>query len=78
MDKVCLINLLLSVDYTELGELELCDQDCEEECVCKMCVCCSVCSAQCQCIANRMDMNEKMASILKLGDVNYRYHTINK
>ena len=65
--------LFLSVDYTETREMEDCNLDCDEECVCQLCLCCSVCSEQCRCSSNIKDENEKMLRMFQFGDENYRF-----
>ena len=62
-----------SVDYTETMDPETCDLECDEGCRCQLCVCCSVCSEQCKCSSNILDLNEKMQNILGFGDENYRF-----
>ena len=51
------------------------DLDCENDqmCSCSMCVCCSACSALCECQMATRDPNQKMADILGFGDSAYRW-----
>ena len=61
------------MDYTEPVEPVPCDLNCDEECICQLCSCCSVCADQCSCPAATTDSDEKMVRILKFGDQNYRF-----
>ena len=63
------------VEYTTDQETKICeDLDCENDqmCSCSMCVCCSACSALCECQMATRDPNKKMADILGFGDSAYR------
>ena len=63
------------MDYTVDTEVIRCAElDCEGRgiCSCSRCLCCSICSALCDCPSATTDPNKKMAQILGFGDVNYR------
>ena len=49
------------------------DFDCQDEamCLCSLCICCSVCCAQCDCQMATKDPNLKIAQLLGFGDRNY-------
>ena len=67
-------NTPFKVDYTVDATEKNCeDLDCEEKqaCFCSDCVCCSICSAQCECPVAVRDPDQKMAQILGFGDTNY-------
>ena len=63
------------VNYTSSKENKPCEElDCvaDNKCTCSQCLCCSVCSALCECPAATHDPNKKIAEILDLGDWAYR------
>ena len=67
-----LVIVIVSVDYTDTSDENICDLACADSCHCQLCVCCTVCSDQCKCSSAISDMNEKMEHILGFGDENYR------
>ena len=63
------------IDYTSREDSKVCEElDCtnEQKCSCSNCLCCSVCSAKCDCPASTENPNKKVAEILGLGDWAYR------
>ena len=63
------------VDYTSPKDIKNCQElECVKGlmCSCSNCLCCTVCSAKCDCPASTKDPNKKIAEILGFGDWAYR------
>ena len=70
-------NTFLTVDYSQDEDVVDCVRaECElkRTCGCSKCMCCSFCTEFCACPKAKRDHNEKLASILDLGDEAYRYY----
>jgi hypothetical protein len=55
-----------------------CSSDCKDycECACSDCKCCSSCTDTCACPASENDLDSKLAALLSLHSVEYRFSNL--
>ena len=64
------------MDYTSTKTTKVCEElDClnDQKCSCSNCLCCTICSTNCDCPAATQDPDKKVAEILGFGDWAYRW-----
>ena len=68
---------MYSVEYTVEKEGKSCRElNCKDICACNLCLCCSVCTENCDCPVSINEPNGKMSNLLGFGDENYRFDLI--